>query len=191
MATNQRYTVPFRRKREGRTNYRKRRFALAGSDPRLVVRRSLNHLRIQIVKYEPKGDMVLVSASTQELAKLGWKAGTGNIPAAFLCGKLLAAKALKANIKKAVTDIGFTSPVKGSLVFAAVAGAKSGGLDVPSDEKALPKAERLSGKHIADYAALLKKDDAAYKKAFSAYLKNGITPETLPAHVKQVEEKIK
>jgi len=191
MATNKKYVVPFRRKRTGRTDYHKRLKLLSGGEVRLVIRKSLHHMRLQLIEYKPTGDRVLVSATTQELTKKGYKGCTSNVPAAYLCGVLLATKAKAKNIARAVVDIGLTTPVRGSVLFAAVAGARVGGLDVPTDEKALPSKDRLTGKHIAAYAQQLKKDVEAYKNTFSAYLKKGITPEQLPAHIEEIEKKLK
>src|SRR3970040_416067 len=39
---------------------------------------------VQIAESRPGGDTVTASASSKELAGLGWKAGTGNIPSAYL-----------------------------------------------------------------------------------------------------------
>lgn len=191
MATNARYVVAFRRKRLGRTDYHKRLKLLAGNCARLVIRKSLHHMRLQLIDYEFVGDKVLVSATTEELRKKGFKGSTNNLPAAYLCGVLLAAKAKEKGIKHAVADIGMNTPVGGSVNFAAVAGARAGGLDVPMDEKALPSKDRLNGKHIADYAATLKKDEAQYKRVFADYLKRGLAPEQLPAHVAEMEKKLK
>ena len=191
MATNQRYVVALRRKRTGRTDYHKRLKLLSGDTVRFVIRKSLHHMRLQIIEYEPTGDKVLVSATTQELAKQGYKGATCNVPAAYLCGILLARKAKAAKIARAVADIGLSTPVGGSVLFAAVAGARDGGLDVPTSVEALPAADRLAGKHIADYAKLLKKDEARYKRTFSSYLKKGLAPEQLPAHIEEMKKKLK
>jgi len=51
---------------------------------------------------------------------------------------------------------------------------------VPHSEEALPPAEKLSGKHIADYAAKLKKEKPTqYKKLFSGYIAANVSPEEL------------
>ena len=191
MATNQGYVVGFRRKRTGRTDYHKRLKLLSGDTVRLVIRKSLHHMRLQIIEYQPMGDKVLLSATTEELVKQGYKGGTGNLPAAYLCGVLLATRAKAKKIGRAIADIGLSTPVGGSVLFAAVAGCKDGGLDVPISEEALPKKERLTGKHVADYAKLLKKDDARYKRVFAAYVKKGLAPEELPAHIEDMKKKLK
>ena len=61
MAHGAKYRVPFRRRREGKTDYRKRLKLLLSRKPRLVVRKSLNNIIAQIVEYDEKGDRVVVS----------------------------------------------------------------------------------------------------------------------------------
>jgi len=93
--TGPRYKMPFKRRYEKKTNYKKRLGLLLSEKPRLVVRKFLRHTKAQIIKYEPKGDKTVVSANTQELEKLGWKYSTSNIPAAYLTGLLIGQRAKK------------------------------------------------------------------------------------------------
>ena len=48
MATKGIYTVLYRRKREGKTDYKKRMKLLLGKKPRIVLRKSLKHFSLQI-----------------------------------------------------------------------------------------------------------------------------------------------
>ena len=82
--------VQFRRKRESKTDYKKRIKLLLGNKARAVIRKSLNHISIQLIKYNPKGDIIIISAHSRELKELGWEANTSNIPAAYLTGLLMA-----------------------------------------------------------------------------------------------------
>ncbi|MEK6886550.1 MAG: 50S ribosomal protein L18 [Nanoarchaeota archaeon] len=148
---DKRRVIPFRRKREGKTNYKKRIAFLTSEKPRLVIRKSLKNITAQIVIYEPKGDKVIASACSAELTKLGWKFSGGNIPAAYLVGFLAGKKAKTAKIGEAIADVGLYQPIKGSKLYAVLKGAIDAGLSVPHDETSLPKAERINGKHIADY----------------------------------------
>ena len=66
MARNKNYTVAFRRKRKKLTNYAKRRTMLLSDKPRFVVRRSLSNVLVQLVSYQPNGDVVLTFASSAE-----------------------------------------------------------------------------------------------------------------------------
>ena len=86
--------MQLKRKIEGRTNYRKRLRLLLSNKPRLVIRRSLNKIISQIIEYHPKGDRTLVSCSSNELMKYGWKGGLKNTPAAYLSGLLIGKKAV-------------------------------------------------------------------------------------------------
>lgn len=180
-----RKSVQYRRKREGKTNYKKRLTLLLSKKPRLVVRNSLNNILAQIIEYDTEGDKVVLSAHSSELGKLGWKMGKGNLPSAYLVGVLVGKKAKAKGIKSAILDIGLIKSVNGSKNYAVLAGALEAGLDIPHDPGVLPKKERLTGKHIADFASVLKKDEQNYKKRFSRYLKDNINPETI---VKECEE---
>jgi len=86
MATGPRYRVAFRRRREGKTDYRQRQRLLRSRIPRAVVRMSSKNTYIQFIAYDEIGDKVLASASSKELTKFGWTAPTGNLPAAYLTG---------------------------------------------------------------------------------------------------------
>src|SRR3989338_1066842 len=182
------YTVPFRRKREGRTHYRKRKSLLESGLPRLVVRRFLKNIQAQIVAFAPDGDRVLAAVHSAELGKFGWKAGRGNIPSAYLVGLLVGKKALAKNIKEAVLDIGMHPSVKGSRIYAVLKGVTEAGVHVPHDAGILPPKERLEGKHVALYASSLPKE--TLKSRFSGYAKSGVNPSEMEQHVDACKKKI-
>ena len=148
MANGPRYKVAFRRRREGRTDYRQRARLLRAKIPRAVVRTSLRNTSVQLIEYDPKGDNIVVSAHSRELADLGWKASTGNLPAAYLTGYLAGKRAVKKGVDEAVLDIGLKEPVKGAACFAVLKGLLDAGVEIPHGEQILPSADRLKGKHI-------------------------------------------
>jgi large subunit ribosomal protein L18 len=182
------YTVTYRRKREGLTDYRKRMKLLLGSKPRLVVRKSLKHITMQLIEFQPKGDKVVLTASSKELTKHGWKANTGNLGSAYLTGYLLAKKAKKAI--ECVLDIGQHTSVKACALYSAAQGALDGGLKVPFSKEIAPAMQRIRGEHIANYAKQLKANKDKYQKQFSQYLKSGLDPETMPAHFDQIKKSL-
>jgi large subunit ribosomal protein L18 len=151
--------VSYRRKVEGKTDYKKRLKMLVSGIPRIVIRRSNKNIVIQVVEYSENGDHVRVTANSSELKKLGWKHATGNIPAAYLTGMLAAQKAKGKNVKKAIVDLGLQLPVAGSRLYAAVKGAIDNGMEIPCGDKVFPSEERIAGKHIADYG----KDSKQFK----------------------------
>lgn len=143
-------TIPLRRKREDKTNYKKRIKLLLGEKPRLVIRKSLKNLVMQIVEYEQKGDRVIVSSHTRELMKkYGWKYTGGNLPSAYLTGLLIGKKALAKKCKEAIVDLGMQSPMKGTRLYAAIKGAIDAGMHIPHSVENFPTNERIRGEHIA------------------------------------------
>lgn len=150
MKMNAKYELPFRRRLENKTNYKKRLALLKSGKPRLVVRKSLNHIVAQVIGFTPKGDIVLASASSQELKKMGWDSGTGNIPSAYLVGLMAGRRALKNKINEAVFDMGLYSNIKGSRINSVLKGALDSGLLVPHSEDILPSDDRVRGKHIVE-----------------------------------------
>ena len=143
--------LPFRRKLQKRTNYKKRMQLLLSNTPRLVIRKSLKNIIAQVVLYNPDGDKVVVGAQAKELKKLGWQASTGNIPASYLVGLLLGKKAIKNKINKAILDLGLHASANGGRLYALVKGVVDSGLNVKVDEKVFPSEDRLTGQHISLY----------------------------------------
>jgi large subunit ribosomal protein L18 len=158
--------IMYRRKREGRTNYKKRLKLLISGSPRLVIRRTNKNIIVQVVNYSDKGDAVVVTANSSELKKYGWNHATGNLPAAYLTGLLIAKKALSKKADKAIVDLGLQTPSAGSRMYAAVKGAVDGGMTIPCSEEVFPKEDRLKGAHIDAYrkSDLVKDFDAVKAK---------------------------
>ncbi|MBU2561304.1 MAG: 50S ribosomal protein L18 [Nanoarchaeota archaeon] len=183
-------TVPYRRKREGRTNYKKRLTLLKSGSPRLVLRKSLNMITAQIIEYNPDGDRILVSATSKDLHKMGWKMHRGNIPSAYLTGLLLGVKAKKKKINNFVLDIGLQTPIRGGRLFAALKGLIDSGVEMNFSKEAFPSDARISGKHIAEYASKLSKDPQKYQKQFSGCIKQGVKPEDMCKHFEDTKKKV-
>jgi len=153
MATGPRYRVPFRRRREGRTDYRHRAALIRSGKVRLVVRKSNRHVRVQFIEYTERGDTVLVTAVSKELEKLGWTGSGKSTPGAYLTGMLAGKRAKEKGLEQAVLDIGLREPSKGAVVFAALKGVLDTGIEVPHSDKMLPSPDRISGKHMKGDAA--------------------------------------
>ncbi|MHC1586781.1 MAG: 50S ribosomal protein L18 [Candidatus Hecatellaceae archaeon] len=190
MAKGPRYRVPFRRRREGKTNYYRRRELLKSGELRFIFRPTLSNAIAQFAKAEPQGDRILVSAVSRELVRdFGWKAPCGNLPAAYLTGLLAGLKARKAGIEKAILDAGVKKPNPGSRIYAGLKGALDAGVNIPHDPEVLPDESRIRGEHIASYWKSME-DPQLRERFFSQYLKAGLSPEELPKHFEQVKEAI-
>lgn len=191
MPSNSRYCTKFRRRREGKTDYKTRKAFLLSGQPRLVTRTSINNVIAQIVVAKPRGDEVLVSAHSKELTKdYGWKAPRGNLPTAYLTGFLCGLKAKAHGVEEAILDIGLHPPTKGARIFAVLKGAVDAKVNVPHSEERLPDEKRIEGEHIAKYAENLASEAEEYKSRFSKYLQKEMRPETLPKHFEQVKKEM-
>jgi large subunit ribosomal protein L18 len=181
------FTVPLRRKRQGRTDYKLRLGFLKHKSLRLVVRKTNQHMLVQLVKYGVDGDSVVYSAHSRELKKFGWDINCANIPAAYLTGLLIG---IRAKGKEAIVDLGLQIPRQGTKLYAAVKGASDGGLNVRYSEDIVPDEKRLMGEHISSYAKNLRKDKEKYEKTYSKYLKMSKEPEKIQEYFNNTKQKI-
>lgn len=97
-----RFQVKFRRRREGKTDYRQRHKLITQDKNkyqspkyRLVVRFSNRSVLVQVIYAEINGDKVLCSASSKELPRYGLNQGLKNYAAAYCTGLLCARRLLK------------------------------------------------------------------------------------------------
>ena len=189
MARGSTYRVPLRRRREGKTDYQARKALVLSRRPRLVARNTVKNIVAQVIVAKPHGDEMLVTAHSRELRKYGWKAPTGNIPAAYLTGLLCGLKAKAKGVDGAILDIGLIAPTKGAKIFATLSGVVDAGVAVPHDEGKVVKA-RIEGKHIAAYGKSLQEDAEVYSAKFSKYVEQKLPPEKLPEHFAKVKADI-
>lgn len=152
MGSGPRYRVPMKRRRKNITDYRSRKALIAGELPRVIVRKSNRHVRVQIADYMDTGDRIIASAFSKELAELGWEGNFDSTPAGYLTGLIAGQRCKEAGIEEAVLDLGRHIPTKGSVVFAALKGVLDAGVSVPHDEEVLPSDDRIAGKHLSEKA---------------------------------------
>ena len=79
----------FKRRMEGKTDYSRRLKLLISERPRMVVRKSLKYIRVQIVGFDETGDKTMLAVGSNVLPALGWKFACDNTPAAYLTGFLM------------------------------------------------------------------------------------------------------
>ncbi|ELK35199.1 60S ribosomal protein L5 [Myotis davidii] len=115
-------------------------------------------------------------------------------------------KALMVNlVPSPATWIGLARTTTGNKVFGALKGAVDGGLSIPHSTKRLPgydseskefNAEvhwkHIMGQNVADYMRyLMEEDEDAYKKQFSQYIKNNVTPDMMEEMYKKAHAAIR
>jgi large subunit ribosomal protein L18 len=181
------YVVPFKRRREGKTIFKKRLALLESRKPRLVVRKTNRNMIVQIIAFMPEGDRTLVAVNSKKLKEYGW-VPKRNMPTSYLSGFLAGKMARAKGITGVVLDIGRHTPSFQSIVFAALKGAIDAGMDSKLGMEL--SEERIKGVHIAEYAKLIKEDKEKYSRQFSEYVKNKVEPEKLPELFEKVKAKI-
>jgi len=137
------FRVPFRRRREGRTNFAKRLALVKSGKPRMVVRRSNRNILVQFIEFDPKGDKTILTVSGAHLAKTYKWPSKRNVWTAYLAGLMAGRLAQKKGVTDFVLDMGMYVPSKGSLVFAALKGAADAGLKASFDGAKVPE-QKLS-----------------------------------------------
>ncbi len=143
-------TVPYRRKREKKTDYAKRLKLLLSRKPRIVVRFTNQRIIAQIISFDTAGDKVLAAVNSFALKEYGWKHSCKSFPAAYLTGLLLGRKAFGKALKAGVLDTGLRSAIPKGKIYAFLKGVLDGGLDVPHGDDMFPTEERIKGQHIND-----------------------------------------
>jgi len=151
LATGPRYKVPFRRRREGKTNYHVRYKLILSKKPRVVVRKSNASTTLQLVVAEQMGDKTLLTVNSKELKNFGYTFSTGNLPAAYLTGLLFGKKMLALGETEGIADIGLHSSTRGNRIYAAIKGVVDAGVNVPHSREIFPDDERIRGEHIKNY----------------------------------------
>ncbi len=183
MARGVTFTLGLKRRREGRTDYRRRSRYLVSGIPRIVVRESNAHYFAHVALPSDRGDITIVSAHSRELARdYGWKGHGSNATSGYLTGYLCGKRASKAGIEKAILDAGRRIPRAGTDIYAVVKGAIDGGLQIPCDEGCFPKMEKIKGQEVAK--AL--EDDASV----ASYRKKGVDLASLPQQFDEIVAKI-
>ena len=162
-----RFQTKFRRRREGKTDYKARKGLITqnlrkGNTPkhRLVVRVTNKDIVCQVIDATITGDRVLCSAYAHELPKYGVPVGLTNYASAFAVGLLLARRFLttldpgnkpvdglesveaadgdQKRPMKCHMDVGLAKASKGAKVFGVMKGALDRGLDIPHSEDKWP-----------------------------------------------------
>lgn len=185
------YVPLLRRRRQGVTDYRSRKRAITSHAALLVVRISNKNVSSQFVTPRVTGDVVIVSAHSRELVKLGWQGSLKSTPACYLLGMLAGKKALEKGVKEAVLYNGLAPFIKGGRVSSFAKGVVDAGVSVPVGEEAFPSEERLTGKAIAEYAAkLFAESRESYEKSFAKLLKGGFKPQDYPSLFEKMKSAI-
>ena len=181
MSKDKTFETKFRRRQQGKTDYKIRLALVRSKKVRIVVRKTNSQIIAHAVKFNPVGDETLAAVTSKDLKEYGFY-GTNNTPSAYLVGLLLGKK-LVGKVEEAVSDIGRRSPSHGGVVFACLKGVVDSGIKLPLSKEAIPSEDRINGKVLDNYA----KENA---DKFSQYTKAGIAPGEIEQAFKNAKEQI-
>uniref|UniRef100_A0A3Q3LIA8 Ribosomal protein L5 n=1 Tax=Labrus bergylta TaxID=56723 RepID=A0A3Q3LIA8_9LABR len=213
-----RYEVKFRRRREGKTDFfARKRLVVQDKNKyntpkyRMIVRFSNRDICCQIAYAKIEGDQIVCAAYSHELSKYGITVGLTNYAAAYCTGLLLARRLLhkfgmdqvyegqvevtgdEFNIESIDGQPGaFTCYLDAGLAIPHSM-KRFPGYDVESKEfNAEVHRKHIMGMNVADYMSyLMEEDEDAYKKQFSRFVKNGVTPDTVEEMYKKAHAAIR
>ena len=132
------YVLKFKRRREGKTDYKFRYHMLLSKKPRLVVRRTNKRIIAQVIEYNPEGDKTLVYFASDNLKGIGIEVYPKNRMAAYLTGYVIGMLAKEKGIKDMVLDIGLHKHHPKGRLYSVLKGVLEHGINVPHGEGILP-----------------------------------------------------
>ncbi len=175
-----------RRRRSGKTNFKKRSTLIQSRETILAVRISNKTTLIQFLTPLLGGDRIESSSHSSQLMKLGWTGSGKSLPGAYLTGYLAGKKAAKVGVKRAIPYLGIRKFTAGSKVVASLKGVVDAGVQIPIDDGVLPDPGRLRGEHIAKFASTLDSDSIILRKRKKA----GYDPSRFAQEIDEMKEKI-
>lgn len=175
-----------RRRRSGKTNFKRRSTLLQSRETILAVRISNKTTFIQFLTPLIGGDRTESSSHSSQLIKLGWTGSGKSLPGAYLTGYLAGRKAGKVGVKRAIPYLGTRKFTAGSKVVASLKGVVDAGVQVPIDKDVLPDPGRLRGEHIAKFASALESDSIILGKRKKA----GYDPSRFAEEIDEMKVKI-
>ncbi len=146
----------FRRRREFKTDYGRRKRILLSKLPFIYVYESNRYVWAQVNVPAKDGDRTIVQANSKDIIKGGWHFSGKNYPAFYLIGLLLGKRAVEKGTNEAILYTGLKAYRENSKVMALIKGAIDAGFKIRVDEKTLPSEDLISGKTISAYAIQLR-----------------------------------
>merc|ERR1712194_220408 len=175
-----RFQVKYRRRREGKTDYRARRKMVRQDKNkynnrkyRLVVRFTSRKVICQIMYATIRGDMVVEQAASTELSKFGVPVGLKNYAAAY-CTGLLIARRIPHNNK----------------LFPGYKPAEDKGAEAEYDAEA--HKEKIFGSHVKEYMEMMQDEDPTkYEAHFAKFIENSIDADKVEDMYTEAHSKIR
>src|SRR3989338_1023369 len=166
-----------RRRKEFKTDYKKRFALLKSGLPRVIFRKTNKYLIVQYVKSDNAQDKILLGIDSKVLLKYGWpkEESIKSIPAAYLTGYLFGKKILLKKLEgspegtavssfeesslgegspessfeeKPIIDFGMARVLHKTGVYAFILGLIDSGIKIECKKESFPEESRIKGNHL-------------------------------------------
>ncbi|MEK6817295.1 MAG: 50S ribosomal protein L18 [Nanoarchaeota archaeon] len=139
-----------RRRKEYRTDYKKRFALLKSRLPRIVFRKTNKYLIAQYIKSKEAQDTILFGLDSKELLKYGWpeKESIKSIPASYLTGYLMGKKIMLKKLEKPIIDFGMARVIHKTRAPAFIKGLIDSGIKIECEKENFPEESRIRGEHL-------------------------------------------
>jgi len=141
-----------KRRREGKTDYLKRKNLLKSGKPRVVIRKTNRYLIAQYIISKEAKDQVKIGLKSKDLLKYNWPkenlGGLKSISAAYFLGFLMGKRIIKEKLKQPIADFGMIRIIHKNKLFAFLKGLIDAGLKINCEKKSFPSEERIKGEHL-------------------------------------------
>ena len=159
-----------KRRKENKTDYKKRLNLLKSRIPRVVLRRTNRYFIVQYVESEEAKDKVIFGFNSKILLKYGWpeefKGSLKSTPAAYLTGYLTGKKILKDKLKQPIIDFGMIRTLHKTKIYGFLKGLIDSGIKINCKKETFPEEERILGKNLKkDFSKKLEEIKIKLEKA--------------------------
>ena len=141
-----------RRKKEYKTDYKKRFALLKSGLPRVVFRKTDKYLIAQYVQSKEAQDKIIFGIDSRELLKYGWpkdkKESIKSTPASYLTGYLIGKEILSKKLEKPILDFGMARVLHKTGVYSFIKGLVDSGIKIECDKENFPDESRIKGEHL-------------------------------------------
>ena len=141
-----------KRRRQNKTDYKKRLKLLKSGAPRLIFRKTNKYFIAQYVLSEEAKDKIIFGFDSKILLKYGWpedfKGSLKSIPAAYLIGYLIGKKIIKDKLRHPIVDFGMIRTPHKTKVYGFLKGVIDSGIKIECKEQAFPEEDRIFGKNL-------------------------------------------
>lgn len=146
------HRVSKRRRKENKTDYKKRFNLLKSGKPRMVFRKTNSQVIAQYITSNEAQDKVEFGITSKDLISYGWpenaRGSLKSMPASYLLGYLAGKKILNKGLEQPIVDLGMSHMIYKSRNFGFLKGLVDSGIEIGHREDSFPEDSRIKGEHL-------------------------------------------